>query len=88
MAARPARWPDDEVIDGVTVRHLRVRGEGLDLHVAAAGAGPPVILLHGFHEKWRSWRWWSASSVRWSALRPWRGFVSLVFLVSLVRPSH
>jgi len=51
----PASWPD-EVIDGVTVHHRRVRGEGVDLHVAVAGEGIPVILLHGFPEHWRSWR--------------------------------
>ena len=48
-------WPD-EVVDTITVRHRRVRGDGIDLHVAVAGDGPPVILLHGFPENWRSWR--------------------------------
>ena len=48
-------WPD-EVVDTVTVRHQRIRGDGIDLHVAVAGDGPPVILLHGFPETWRSWR--------------------------------
>jgi pimeloyl-ACP methyl ester carboxylesterase len=38
------------------VRHERIRGDGVDLHVAIAGDGPPVILLHGFPENWRSWR--------------------------------
>ena len=28
----------------------------MDLHVAVAGQGPPVVLLHGFPEDWRSWR--------------------------------
>jgi pimeloyl-ACP methyl ester carboxylesterase len=51
----PASW-SDEIIDGVTVRHRRIRGDGLNLHVAVAGEGPPVILLHGFPEHWRSWR--------------------------------
>ena len=49
------RWAD-EIIDGVTVHHRHVRGDGVDLHVAIAGDGPPVILLHGFPENWRSWR--------------------------------
>ncbi len=49
------RWAD-EIIDGVTVHHRHVRGDGVDLHVAMAGDGPPVILLHGFPENWRSWR--------------------------------
>jgi epoxide hydrolase 4 len=51
----PASW-SDEIIDGVTVRHRRIRGDGVNLHVAVAGEGPPVILLHGFPEHWRSWR--------------------------------
>jgi pimeloyl-ACP methyl ester carboxylesterase len=38
------------------LRHERVRGDGIELHVAIAGEGPPVILLHGFPENWRSWR--------------------------------
>ena len=43
-------------VTDMTVRHQRVHGDGLDLHVAVAGAGPPVILLHGSAENWRSWR--------------------------------
>jgi pimeloyl-ACP methyl ester carboxylesterase len=38
------------------IRMVRVRGKGLTLHAAVAGEGPPVILLHGFPECWRSWR--------------------------------
>jgi epoxide hydrolase 4 len=37
-------------------RHKRIRGDGLDLHVAITGEGPPVILLHGFPENGYSWR--------------------------------
>ncbi len=47
-------YPD--AIDGIELRHEQVRGDGVDLHVAVAGDGPPVILLHGFPENWRSWR--------------------------------
>lgn len=39
----------------IEIRHERVQGHGVELHVARAGAGPPVILLHGFPENWRSW---------------------------------
>jgi epoxide hydrolase 4 len=39
------------------IRHERVQADGIELHVAVAGEGPPVILLHGFPENWRSWRW-------------------------------
>ncbi|MDB5756765.1 MAG: Pimeloyl-ACP methyl ester carboxylesterase [Burkholderia sp.] len=35
---------------------LRVRGDGLGLHVEVTGTGPPVILLHGFPETGHSWR--------------------------------
>ena len=38
------------------IRHERLGGDGLSLHVARAGTGPPVILLHGFPENWRSWK--------------------------------
>lgn len=37
------------------LRHERITGDGVDLHVVTAGEGPPVILLHGFPENWRSW---------------------------------
>ncbi|MDL4776886.1 alpha/beta fold hydrolase [Actinomadura xylanilytica] len=47
--------------DGVTggrfaVRHRIVRTNGIDMHVAEAGRGPVVLLLHGFPEFWYSWR--------------------------------
>jgi epoxide hydrolase 4 len=38
------------------IRHVRVEADGVELHIAAAGDGPPVVLLHGFPENWRSWR--------------------------------
>jgi pimeloyl-ACP methyl ester carboxylesterase len=40
---------------GFDVRHERVKSDGVVLHVAVAGDGPPVVLLHGFPENWRSW---------------------------------
>ncbi|TYK43934.1 alpha/beta fold hydrolase [Actinomadura decatromicini] len=33
-----------------------VRAGGLDLHVAAAGEGPPLLLLHGFPQTHLAWR--------------------------------
>jgi len=36
--------------------HEFVAGDGVRLHVARAGEGPPVILLHGFPENWASWQ--------------------------------
>jgi pimeloyl-ACP methyl ester carboxylesterase len=37
-------------------RHARLQGAGVGLHATIAGDGPPVLLLHGFPEHWRSWR--------------------------------
>ena len=42
-------------MEEIELRHERVTGDGVDLHVVTAGVGPPVILLHGFPENWRSW---------------------------------
>jgi pimeloyl-ACP methyl ester carboxylesterase len=36
--------------------HREISANGIRLHVAEAGAGPLVILLHGFPEFWWSWR--------------------------------
>jgi pimeloyl-ACP methyl ester carboxylesterase len=37
-------------------RHRDVSANGIRLHVAEIGAGPLVVLLHGFPEFWWSWR--------------------------------
>jgi pimeloyl-ACP methyl ester carboxylesterase len=31
-------------------------GAGVRLHVAEAGSGDPVVLLHGFPQHWYAWR--------------------------------
>ena len=36
--------------------HRTVRTNGIRMHVAEQGEGPPVVLCHGFPEVWRSWR--------------------------------
>lgn len=41
-------------VAGVTHRDVVVRG--LRLHVAEAGAGPPIVLQHGWPENWWAWR--------------------------------
>jgi pimeloyl-ACP methyl ester carboxylesterase len=47
------RLPGD-LIDGVTHRSVDVAGRAF--HIAEAGSGPLVLLLHGFPECWYSWR--------------------------------
>jgi pimeloyl-ACP methyl ester carboxylesterase len=44
----------DDVLPGVSHRYVDARG--LRMHIAEAGAGPLVLLLHGFPECWYSWR--------------------------------
>lgn len=39
-----------------STRFERLAGDGVTLHVARAGVGQPVVLLHGFPEHWYSWR--------------------------------
>ncbi|KAK1588418.1 hypothetical protein Q3G72_023123 [Acer saccharum] len=38
------------------VEHLRIKTNGIWLHMVEQGAGPLVLLLHGFPEFWYSWR--------------------------------
>jgi pimeloyl-ACP methyl ester carboxylesterase len=42
------------LLDGV--RHRFVELPGLRVHVAEAGAGEPLVLLHGFPQHWWGWR--------------------------------
>ncbi len=46
--------PPMPVVTGV--RHLTVRAGAVMLHVAEAGEGPPVLMLHGFPQHWYAWR--------------------------------
>jgi pimeloyl-ACP methyl ester carboxylesterase len=41
-------------LDGVT--HCTVAARGLRFHVAEAGAGEPIVLLHGWPQHWWMWR--------------------------------
>jgi pimeloyl-ACP methyl ester carboxylesterase len=41
-------------LDGVT--HRDVSARGLRFHVAEAGAGDPVVLVHGWPQHWWTWR--------------------------------
>src|SRR5688500_12924697 len=38
------------------ITHRQVRTNGIDMHIAEAGEGMPVVFLHGFSELWYSWR--------------------------------
>ena len=38
------------------VEHRDVAVNGVRLHVAEAGVGPPLILLHGWPQHWWCWR--------------------------------
>ena len=50
------RWgaPPPPPIEGVS--HSLIDVGGLRLHVAEAGSGPPVVLLHGWPQHWYAWR--------------------------------
>ena len=41
--------------DVAGVRHETVKANGIDIHVARAGQGPALVLLHGWPEFWYVW---------------------------------
>jgi epoxide hydrolase A/B len=40
----------------VAVTHRSIQTNGISMHIAEAGTGPLVVMLHGFPELWYSWR--------------------------------
>jgi pimeloyl-ACP methyl ester carboxylesterase len=46
----------EEAFSMEALTHRDVQTNGIALHLAEAGKGPLVILLHGFPEVWYSWR--------------------------------
>ena len=38
------------------ITHRTIKANGINLHIAEAGEGPLVLLLHGWPESWYSWR--------------------------------
>jgi pimeloyl-ACP methyl ester carboxylesterase len=38
------------------IKHRTVETNGIHMHIAESGAGPLVLLCHGFPESWYSWR--------------------------------
>jgi pimeloyl-ACP methyl ester carboxylesterase len=39
-----------------SITHRQIRTNGIDMHIAEAGQGFPIIFLHGFSELWYTWR--------------------------------
>lgn len=58
MTQPPMRDPYDYRITPPVsgISHGFAATNGIRMHYAAAGAGPPVIFLHGFPDLWWSWR--------------------------------
>ncbi|MGH2923319.1 MAG: alpha/beta fold hydrolase [Solirubrobacterales bacterium] len=50
----PARERELPELDGV--EHRFVSAGGLRMHVALAGSGPPLVMLHGWPQHWWMWR--------------------------------
>jgi pimeloyl-ACP methyl ester carboxylesterase len=46
---------ETEVIGGVEFRHHFTEAGGLRWHWVDAGAGPPIVFVHGLPESWYSW---------------------------------
>ncbi|WCJ27220.1 alpha/beta-Hydrolases superfamily protein [Euphorbia peplus] len=38
------------------IEHTKVATNGINMHVASIGTGPPILFLHGYPELWYSWR--------------------------------
>src|SRR6202521_6229485 len=38
------------------ITHRTIKTNGINMHIAEAGEGPLVLLLHGWPESWYSWR--------------------------------
>jgi pimeloyl-ACP methyl ester carboxylesterase len=58
VSTSPARVEGLPALPGIEHRWLDVlsRGERVRLHVAEAGSGAPVLLLHGWPQHWWCWR--------------------------------
>ena len=71
----------------VAITHRRVRVNGIDVHLAEAGDGPLVVLLHGFPELWYSWR---HANIAWATTQLHPGRVRALVALSVPftpRPS-
>jgi pimeloyl-ACP methyl ester carboxylesterase len=50
------RHRSDEMPEVAGIEHRFIDADGLRVHVAEAGDGPPVLLLHGWPQHWYMWR--------------------------------
>lgn len=55
QAARVAPTPETAVLVDGPWQHREISANGARFHIAEAGSGPLVLLLHGFPEFWWSW---------------------------------
>jgi len=54
----PASAPSQPQAPGETVLHdRRITVDGVETQYLEAGAGPPLLLLHGHEQSATSWRW-------------------------------
>lgn len=42
-------------VPGVDIEHKFAENNGVKIHYAAMGSGPPVVFIHGFPDYWRIW---------------------------------
>jgi pimeloyl-ACP methyl ester carboxylesterase len=56
VLARPQPWASRPMLEVAGVAHRYVETARLGIHVAEAGSGPPVLLLHGWPQHWHAWR--------------------------------
>ena len=56
MTVAATAQPPLPAVPGLEVEHSDVRAGGLSLHVAQAGEGPPLLMLHGWPQHWWMWR--------------------------------
>ena len=50
------RYTTRAMLEVEGVRHRMIKVGDVDLHVAEAGKGPPLLLLHGYPQHWYVWR--------------------------------
>src|ERR1700678_4323220 len=57
LPKRQWRWTErrDRIFE-MEIIHRTIHTNGIEMHVAEAGEGPLVLLLHGFPELWYSFR--------------------------------